>query len=127
MRPGEPGCCVDASGELHEAAVLGEDPSAYQDRVVEPAALYGLLRHGWRWGPAGPHALFDHLFRPFGAQGRVVLTIDPGTSAAFGPAGEPQQTITELFFESSEGELGVFSDLPLVTRSELIRSLHVLD
>jgi hypothetical protein len=106
---------------------LGEDPSAYWDRVVEPAALYGLLRHGWRWGPAGHHALFDHLFRPFGAQGRVILTIDPGTSASFGPEGEPQQTITELLFESSEGELGVFSDLPLVTRSELIRSLRALD
>jgi hypothetical protein len=36
------------------------------------------------------------------------------------------QTITELTFESSAGDLGVFSDLPLVTRSELIRSLHAL-
>lgn len=30
-------------------------------------------------------------------------------------------------FASAEGELGVFSDLPLVTRSELIRSLRTLD
>jgi hypothetical protein len=37
-----------------------------------------------------------------------------------------EQTITELTFESSKGDLGVFSDLPLVTRSELIRSLRAL-
>jgi hypothetical protein len=29
--------------------------------------------------------------------------------------------ISVITFESSEGDLGVFSDLPLVTRSELIR------
>jgi hypothetical protein len=34
--------------------------------------------------------------------------------------------ITEVTFESSAGDLGVFSDLPLVTRSELIRSLRAL-
>jgi hypothetical protein len=113
--------------QAERAVFPGEDPSAYWGRVVEPAALYSLLRHGWRWGPAGQHAMFDHLFRPFGAQGHVVLTIDPGTSATFGPEGEPQQTITELIFQSSEGDLGVFSDLPLVTRSELIRSLRALD
>ncbi len=30
----------------------------------------------------------------------------------------------EVTFESSAGDLSVFSDLPLVTRSELIRSLR---
>ena len=39
---------------------------------------------------------------------------------------EPDQTITELTFESAEGDLGVFSDLPLVTGSELIGSLRAL-
>jgi pimeloyl-ACP methyl ester carboxylesterase len=42
------------------------------------------------------------------------------------PKAEPEQTITELTFESSAGDLDVFSDLPLVTRSELVRSLHAL-
>jgi hypothetical protein len=37
-----------------------------------------------------------------------------------------QQTIVELTFESSRSELGVFSDLPMVARSELIRSLRTL-
>jgi hypothetical protein len=67
------------------------------------------------------------LFRPFGAEGRVALTSDPGTSAVADPKAEPEQTITEISFESAAGELGVFSDLPLVTRSELIRSLRALD
>jgi hypothetical protein len=38
-------------------------------------------RHGWHWGPAGRQARREELFRPFGAEGRVVLTIDPGVSA----------------------------------------------
>jgi hypothetical protein len=54
----------------------------------------------------------------------VVLTIDPGVSAVLDPREEPEQTVTELAFESSRGELGLFTDLPLVTRSELIRSLR---
>jgi hypothetical protein len=55
-----------------------------------------------------------------------VLTSDPGVSAVADQKEEPAQTITELAFESSAGELGVFSDLPVVTRSELIRSLRTL-
>ena len=104
----------------------GEDPSAWWQRTVEAAALYRLVRHGWHWGPAGRQALRGELFRPFGGEGRVVLTIDPGVSAVLDPKAEPEQTITELTFESSKGDLGVFSDLPLVTRSELIRSLRAL-
>jgi uncharacterized protein DUF4132 len=104
----------------------GEDPSAYWRRTVEAASLYRLIRHGWHWGPGGRQALREQLFRPFGAAGRVVLTIDPGVSAVLDPKAEPRQTITELTFESSEGELGVFSDLPLVTRSEVNRSLRTL-
>jgi Domain of unknown function (DUF4132) len=104
----------------------GEDPSAWWQRTVEAAALYRLVRHGWHWGPAGRRALRQELFRPFGAEGRVVLIIDPGVSAVVDAKAEPDQVITELAFESSAGELGVFSDLPLVTRSELIRSLRAL-
>jgi hypothetical protein len=104
----------------------GEDPSAYWQRTVEAAALYRLLKHGWHWGPAGRQARRDQLFRPFGAEGRVLLTIDPGVTAVYDPKTEPEQTIVELAFESSRSELGVFSDLPLVTRSELIRSLRTL-
>ncbi len=104
----------------------GEDPSAHWRRTVEAAALYRLLKHGWRWGPTGRQARRDQLFRPFGAEGRVLLTIDPGVSAVYDPKTEPEQTIAELAFESSRGELGVFSDLPIVARSELIRSLRTL-
>jgi hypothetical protein len=104
----------------------GEDPSAYWQRTVEAAALYHLIRHGWHWGPAGRQARREQVFRPFGAEGRVVLTIDPGVSAVYDPKEEPEQTIIELSFESSRGELGVFSDLPLVARSELTRSLRAL-
>ena len=82
--------------------------------------------HCWHWGAAGRQALRVELFRPFGAEGRVVLTIDPGVSAVLDAKAEPEQTITEITFESSAGDLGVFSDLPLVTRSELIRSLRAL-
>jgi len=58
--------------------------------------------------------------RPHSAQ-RVIAGQTPrGSSLA------SEQTITELTFESSKGDLGVFSDLPLVTRSELIRSLRAL-
>lgn len=103
-----------------------EDPSAYWQRTIEAAALYRLLQHGWHWGPAGRQARRDQVFRPFGAEGHVVLTVDPGVSAVADPRGEPAQTITGLAFESSAGELGVFSDLPVVTRSELIRSLRTL-
>lgn len=104
----------------------GEDPSAYWQRTVEAAALYRLLKHGWQWGATGRQARRDQLFRPFGAEGRVLMTIDPGVSAVYDPKTEPEQTITELVFASSRGELGVFGDLPLVTRSELIRSLRTL-
>ena len=104
----------------------GEDPSAWWQRTVEAAALYRLVRHGWHWGPAGRQSLRGELFRPFGAEGRVVLAIEPGVSAVLDAKSEPEQTITELTFESSAGALGVFSDLPLVTRSELIRSLRAL-
>ena len=104
----------------------GEDPSAYWQRTVEAVALARLLKHGWHWGPAGRQARRDQVLRPFGAEGRVLLTIDPGVSAVYDLKTEPQQTITALAFESSRGELGVFSDLPLVTRSELIRSLRAL-
>ena len=104
----------------------GEDPSAYWQSTIEAAALYRLLKHGWHWGPTGRQARRDQLFRPFGAEGRVLLTIDPGVTAVYDPKTEPEQTIVELAFESSRGELGVFSDLPLVTRSELIRSLRTL-
>jgi hypothetical protein len=82
---------------------------------------------GWHWGPAGRQTLRQELFRPFGAEGRVVLTIDPGVSAVLDAKAEPDQTITELTFESAKGDLGVFSDLPLVTRLELIRSLRALN
>ena len=105
----------------------GQDPSAYWHHTVNAAALYNLLRRGWHWGPAGRQALRSHLFRPFGAQGQAVLTIDPGMSAVQDPKHEPQQTITEITFESSRGELGVFGDLSPVTRSELIRSLRTLE
>jgi hypothetical protein len=104
----------------------GEDPSAWWLRTVGAAALYRLVRHGWHWGPARRQARRSELFRPFGAEGRVVLAIDPGVSAVLDPKAEPEQTITALTFESSAGDLGVFSDLPLVTRSELIRSLRAL-
>jgi hypothetical protein len=104
----------------------GEDSSAYWQRTVEAAALYRLLKHGWHWGPTGRQARRDQLFRPFGAEGRVLLTIDPGVTAVHDPKTEPEQTIVELAFESSRSELGVFSDLPMVTRSELIRSLRTL-
>jgi hypothetical protein len=103
-----------------------EDPSAYWQRTVEAAALYRLLKHGWHWGPAGRQARRDQLFRPFGAEGRVLLTIDPGVTAVHDPRTEPEQTIAELAFESSRSQLGVFSDLAMVTRSELIRSLRAL-
>jgi hypothetical protein len=106
---------------------LGEDPSIYWQRTVDAAALHGLLRRGWQWGPTGRQATRQHLGRPFGAEGRVVLVIDPGISAVRNPRNEPQQTIIKLTFESSMGVLGVFSDLPRVTRSELIRTLRVLD
>ena len=56
----------------------------------------------------------------------MLLTIDPGVSAVYDPKTEPEQTIVELAFESSRSEIGVFSDLPMVTRSELIRSLRTL-
>ena len=121
-RQGAPQPLAQAGREVF----AGEDPSAWWQRTVEAAALYRLTRHGWHWGPAGRQALRDQLFRPFGAGGRVALTIDPGVSAVLDPKAEPEQTITELTFESSEGDLGVFSDLPLVTRSELIRSLRAL-
>jgi hypothetical protein len=104
----------------------GEDPSANWQRTVDAAALYRLLKQGWHWGPTGGQARRDQLFRPFGAEGRVLLTIDPGVTAVYDPKTEPEQTIVELAFESSRGELGVFSDLPVVTRSELIRSLRTL-
>jgi hypothetical protein len=105
-------------------------------RARRPAAVSGYgsrtrpsttsRRGGWHWGPAGRRTLRQELFRPFGAGGRVVLTIDPGVSAVLDAKAEPDQTITELTFESSAGDLGGFSDLPLVTRSELIRSLRLL-
>jgi hypothetical protein len=120
---------IDAPQPFTQAGreVFGdEDPSAYWQRTVEAAALYRLLRHGWHWGPAGRQARREQVFRPFGAEGRVVLTIDPGVSAVYDPKEEPEQTIVELTFESSRGELGVFSDLPLVARSELTRSLRAL-
>jgi hypothetical protein len=122
-RRGEPQPFVQADREVH----LNEDPSSYWQRTVDAAALYGLVRRGWRWGPTGRGGRRCQLFRPFGAEGRVLLTIEPGTSAAVNPKEEPQQTIVELTFESSSEELGVFGDLPLVTRSELIRSLRPLD
>jgi hypothetical protein len=53
----------------------GEDPSAWWQRTVEAAALYRLVRHGCHWGPAGRQTLRGELFRPFGAEGRVVLTL----------------------------------------------------
>jgi hypothetical protein len=104
-----------------------QDPSAYWHRTVNAAALYGLARRGWHWGPAGQGGRRDQMFRPFGARGRAVLTIEPGTAAFLNLNEEVQQTITEITFESSENELGVFADLSLVTRSELIRSLRTLD
>jgi hypothetical protein len=104
----------------------GEDPSVYWQRTVAAAKLFGLVRRGWQWAAAGRQALRHHLFRPLGPEGRVVLTIDPGTSAVLDPKAEPDQTITEITFESAAGDLGVFTDLPLVTRSELIRSLRAL-
>jgi hypothetical protein len=104
----------------------GEDPSAYWQHTVEATALHRLLRYGWQWGPAGRQATRHQLFRPFGAEGRVVLTLDPGVSAVSDAKQEPRQTLAGLAFESSAGELGVFSDLPPVTRSELIRSLRTL-
>jgi hypothetical protein len=121
-RPGAPQPFAQAEREVF----AGEDPSAWWQRTVGAAALYRLVRHGWHWGPARRQARRSELFRPFGAEGRVVLAIDPGVSAVLDPKAEPEQTITALTFESSAGDLGVFSDLPLVTRSELIRSLRAL-
>lgn len=112
--------------QLEREVFPDQDPSAYWQRTIEAAALYRLLKHGWHWGPTGRQTLRGRLLRPFGAEGRVVLTIDPGVSAVYDAQTEPEQTITELVFESSRGELGVFGDLPLVTRSELIRSLRTL-
>jgi hypothetical protein len=113
--------------QVDREVFTGEDPSVYWRRTVEAASLLRLLRQGWHWGPTGRQARRDQLFRPFGPEGRVVLTVEPGVSAVSDPASEPEQTITELAFESSRGDLGVFSDLPRVTRSELIRSLRALD
>jgi hypothetical protein len=56
----------------------------------------------------------------------VVLSIDPGVSAVADAKAEPDQVITEITFESARSALGVFGDLPLVPRSELIRSLRAL-
>jgi hypothetical protein len=109
-----------------EPARDSDEGGDFQTRIAARPLLYRLVRHGWHWGPAGQQARRDQLFRPFGAEGRLVLTVDPGVSAVLDAKAEPEQTITELTFESSKGDLGVFSDLPLVTRSELIRSLRSL-
>lgn len=106
---------------------LDEDPSVYWDRSVPAERFFALARRGWHWGQSGRQARREQLFRPFGASGRVSLTLDPGVSAVRNPANEPPQTILEITFESSAGELGLFTDLPKVTRSELIRSLRSLD
>jgi hypothetical protein len=45
-------------------------------RTVRPSTISrrgGHGWHGWHWGPAGRQTLRQELFRPFGAEGRVVL------------------------------------------------------
>jgi len=106
---------------------LDEDPSLWWGRRVEAAKLHGLVRHGWVWGPTEAQAIRHQLFRPFGAAGRVVLTIEPGVSAVSDARNEPPQLISGATFESAETEFGVFGDLSPVTRSELVRSLRLLD
>lgn len=103
------------------------DPSRFWNEVVSAASLYVLTRRGWHWGAAGHAATRNQLFRPFGAEGSVVLHINPGVSAVADPAREPDQTIEDLFLQSPQhAGLGVFSDLPRVTRSELLRDLALL-
>lgn len=103
------------------------DPSQHWARTVEAATLYRLIDHGWRWGPTGRAATRDRILRQFPGQGTVVLQFSPGLSAVQSAANQPVQTIDSLTFESLERpDLAVFSDLPKVTRSELLRDLHHL-
>jgi hypothetical protein len=108
--------------------VYDSDPSAHWARSVSAASLYQLIRRGWHWGPTGRAATRNRIFRPFGAEGTVVLQFAPGLFAPGDAAGEPDQTVESLTLESPRhGEFAVFSDLPRVTRSELIRDLGTLD
>ncbi|MCW2783548.1 MAG: hypothetical protein JWP74_65 [Marmoricola sp.] len=108
--------------------VVDQDPSIYWNKVASGASFHALIRRGWRWGPTGHRAIRDTMIRPFGAEGNVVLTIDPGLSAVSDPAGEPRQTIASLTFQSAvHNDLGLFTDLPAVTRSELVRDLELLE
>ncbi|MET0862901.1 MAG: DUF4132 domain-containing protein, partial [Nakamurella sp.] len=103
------------------------DPSAHWSKVISAASLYSLIRRGWQWGPTGRAAPRDRIFRPFGAEGNVVLMFEPGLSAVVNAAEEPVQTIESLTLESPRhGEFAVFGDLHKVTRSELIRDLATL-
>lgn len=111
-----------------EREVADQDPSVYWGRVCSAASLHSLVRRGWHWGPTGHAAVRHSLIRSFGAQGNVVLTVEPGVSAVTDPAGEPDQTIEEVTFQSAEhDDLGVFSDLPASARSELARDLGALE
>jgi Domain of unknown function (DUF4132) len=121
-RQGAPQPLAQAEREVF----AGEDPSAWWQRTVGGRRALSPRPARLALGTAGQQARREQLFRPFGAEGRGVLTIDPGLSAVLDAKAEPEQTITELTFESSKGDLGVFSDLPLVTGSELIRSLRAL-
>ena len=67
------------------------------------------------------------MIRPFGAEGAVVMEVSPGLSAVHDPARQPDQRIESITFQSSiHNTLGLFTDLPAATRSELIRDLHLL-
>jgi hypothetical protein len=104
------------------------DPSQHWNAVVSAASLYALARRGWHWGATGRAATRAALLRPFGPAGSVVLHIKPGVSAVQDPVGQPDQTIEEISLQSPmHDDLAVFSDLPRVTRSELLRDLALLE
>ena len=108
--------------------VVDQDPSIYWSKVASAASFHALVRRGWHWGPTGRAATRDTMVRAFGAEGEVVLTIEPGLSAVTDPAGEPDQTIESITFQSAvHDDLGVFTDLPAATRSELARDLGLLE
>jgi len=114
--------------EQLDRTVHDGDPSHYWGEVVGAASLFTLVRRGWHWGASGRAATRSEVFRPFGAEGSVVVHFSPGISAVRDPATEPDQTIEEVSLQSpTHGDLAVFGDLPRVTRSELLRDLARLE
>lgn len=105
----------------------GSDPSEYWSRTVPAERLLGLTSRGWRWDATGAGAVRRRLLRPFGAEGQAVVELEPGVSAVKDPRNEPPQTIIDIAFQSARGELGLFTDLSRIARSELVRSLRSLD